>query len=79
MRGYRTEDDSKNYREMHEAYNALGGNSFIDNDVSRWFDDLPLKPNDYYIQKAKKKSAESKSTVKKAQPNTKEGEVDEQY
>ena len=79
LRGYRTEDDSKNYREMHEVYSALGGNSFIDNDVSRWFDDLPLKPNDYYIQKAKKKSAESKSTIKKAQPNTKEGEVDEQY
>lgn len=78
-KGYRTEDDSKNYREMHEVYAALGGNSFIDSDVSRWFDELPLKPNDYHIQKAKKKSAGSKSTTKKAQPNKKEGEVDEQH
>ena len=46
-KGYRTEDDSKNYREMHEAYNASGGNSFIDSDVSRWFDELPLRPNEY--------------------------------
>lgn len=46
-KGYKTEDDSKNYREMHEAYNALGGNSFIDSDVSRWFDALTMKPNDY--------------------------------
>ena len=46
-KGYRTEDDSKNYREMHEAYRAIGGNSFIDSDVSRWFDQLPLHPNDY--------------------------------
>lgn len=46
-KGFRTEDDSKNYREMHEAYKAVGGNSFIDGDVSRCFENLPLRPNDY--------------------------------
>ena len=54
-KGYRTEDDSKNYREMHEAYNAVGGNSFIDSDVSQWFDHIPLKPNDYPAAAAKEK------------------------
>lgn len=59
-KGYRTEDDSKNYREMHEAYNAIGGNSFIDSDVSRWFDNLPLKPNDYAYKKARKTAKNKK-------------------
>ena len=53
-KGYRTEDDSKNYREMHEAYNAVGGNSFIDSDVSEWFDHIPLRPNDYSAAVQKK-------------------------
>lgn len=76
-KGYRTEDDSKNYREMHEVYRALGGNSFIDSDISRWFSELPLQSNDYDFQKAEKKSAGSKSAVKRAQPNNEEGEADE--
>ena len=61
-KGYRTEDDSKNYREMHEAYNSIGGNSFIDSDVSRWFDELPLRPNDNPQQPAPapRKRAQSK-------------------
>lgn len=59
---YRTEDDSKNYREMHEAYNKAGGNSFIDSDVSRWFDELPLKPNNY--KPKAKKSAKGKKPEK---------------
>lgn len=60
-KGYRTEDDSKNYREMHEAYNKAGGNSFIDSDVSRWFDEISLKPNDY-----KPPVKKNRKTVKKA-------------
>ena len=62
-KGYRTVDDSKNYREMHEAYNAIGGNSFIDSDISRWFEDLPLKPNDYIPPQ--KKIRTTKTTTKK--------------
>ena len=62
-KGYRTEDDSKNYREMHEAYNEIGGNSFIDSDVSVWFDKIPLKPNDYELISAKK--TRSKRKVRK--------------
>lgn len=58
-KGYRTEDDSKNYREMHEAYNKAGGNSFIDSDVSRWFDDIPLKPNEYGLKKMAQKHKKS--------------------
>lgn len=60
-KGFRTEDDSKNYREMHEAYNAVGGNSFIDSDVSRCFDNLPLRPNDYQGISTDKKKADSSS------------------
>ena len=62
-KGYRTVDDSKNYREMHEAYNAIGGNSFIDSDISRWFEDLPLTPNDYIPPQ--KKIRTTKTTTKK--------------
>ena len=58
-KGYRTEDDSKNYREMHDAYHAIGGNSFIDNDVSQWFNDLPLKPNDFQPSKTSKSTKQS--------------------
>lgn len=61
-KGYRTEDDSKNYREMHEAYREIGGNSFIDTDISRWFGDLPLKPNDYQV---KNKGAGTKKQTNK--------------
>lgn len=53
-KGYRTEDDSKNYREMHVAYNKAGGNSFIDSDVSGWFERIPLKPNGYTPKNKKK-------------------------
>lgn len=60
-KGYRTEDDSKNYREMHEAYNEIGGNSFIDSDVSKWFDKLPLRPNDYEPTTVKKTRSKKKS------------------
>lgn len=52
FKGFRTEDDSKNYREMHDAYNKAGGNSFIDSDVSEWFNNIPLKPNDYKPKKS---------------------------
>ena len=54
-KGYRTEDDSKNYREMHVAYNKAGGNSFIDSDVSDWFEHIPLKPNGYRPKAKKEK------------------------
>ena len=64
-KGYRTEDDSKNYREMHEAYHEIGGNSFIDSDVSEWFNNLPLKPNDYQGTKAKKTTTAKKQPGKK--------------
>ena len=63
-KGYRTEDDSKNYREMHDAYNSLGGNSFIDSDVSRWFEQLPLKPNDYHLTKKQRAPRAKKTTDK---------------
>ena len=63
-KGFRTEDDSKNYREMHEAYNAIGGNSFIDSDVSNWFNALPLKPNDYE-NKPNKTTKSKKQKLKK--------------
>lgn len=55
QKGYRTEDDSKNYREMHEAYNKAGGNSFIDSDVSHWFEQIPLMTNDYGVKEMAKK------------------------
>lgn len=60
-KGFRTEDDSKNYREMHEAYNKAGGNSFIDSDVSRWFDELDLKPNEYKPPVKKRKTTKKKA------------------
>lgn len=60
-KGYRTEDDSKNYFEMHSAYNAVGGNSFIDTEVTKWFEEIPLKPNGYVKPKTKKKGGGSKS------------------
>ena len=64
-KGYRTEDDSKNYREMHEAYNKAGGNSFIDSDVSKWFEALPLKPNNYQPTAKKKSGKSTKKEEKK--------------
>lgn len=36
-KGYRTEDDTKNFTEMKNAYHKLGGNSFIDKDISPMF------------------------------------------
>lgn len=37
---YRTEDDTKNFMDMHDAYHKLGGNSFIDKDVAPAFYEL---------------------------------------
>lgn len=56
-KGYRTPDDSKNYREMHRVYNELGGNSFIDSDVSRWFDALALETEDEHLARMSKMDA----------------------
>ncbi len=42
-KGYRTRDDSENFRHMYEAYHGINGNSFIDKDISIWFYELPLK------------------------------------
>lgn len=42
-KGYRTSDDSENFRHMYEAYHGINGNSFIDKDISIWFYELPLK------------------------------------
>ena len=40
-KGYRTGDDSENFRKMYEAYHDLHGNSFIDADVYKWFQEIP--------------------------------------
>lgn len=42
-KGYRTQDDSENFRHMYDAYHGIQGNSFIDKDISGWFYELPLK------------------------------------
>ena len=42
-KGYRTSDDSENFRHMYEAYHGIKGNSFIDKDIAVWFYELPLK------------------------------------
>lgn len=42
-KGYRTKDDSENFWDMYNAYHQLGGNSFIDKDVTGWFRELPSK------------------------------------
>lgn len=42
-KGYRTKNDSENFRDMYAAYHDLGGNSFIENDVLRWFEEIPSK------------------------------------
>lgn len=41
-KGFRTSDDSENFRDMHSAYHALGGNSFIDSDVVPAFEAILL-------------------------------------
>lgn len=42
-KGYRTRYDTENFRAMYEAYTKLGGNSFIQHDVAKWFDEIPSK------------------------------------
>ena len=54
-KGYKTQDDAENFRDMYNAYHALGGNSFIDNDVVPSFDKLPLGFVEKENKKAKKK------------------------
>lgn len=51
IRGYRTQDDSENFREMYQAYKNLGGNSFIDEDIVPSFEKIVLKPNNYKKEK----------------------------
>ena len=62
-KGYRTEDDSKNYFEMHNAYNAVGGNSFIDSEVSEWFEQIPLKYS-YIEEKEDKPKTKTGTTAR---------------
>lgn len=40
-KGFRTQDDSENFTNMYSAYAKLGGNSFIQKDISKWFYELP--------------------------------------
>ena len=47
LKGYRTQDDSENFREMYQAYKNLGGNSFIDEDIVPSFEKIALRPNGF--------------------------------
>lgn len=42
-RGYKTRYDAENFCDMYHAYTKLGGNSFIQNEVSKWFEEVPNK------------------------------------
>lgn len=42
-KGFKTRYDAENFRDMYVAYTKLGGNSFIQNDVKTWFEELPAK------------------------------------
>lgn len=54
-KGYRTQDDSENFREMYQAYKNLGGNSFIDEDIVPSFEKIALKPNNFKKEKKETK------------------------
>lgn len=57
-KGFKTQDEAENFNDMYNAYHALGGNSFIDSDITPAFKKLPLKPNGY--KKTRQKLNEGK-------------------
>ena len=42
-KGFRSKNDSENFWDLYRPYHKLGGNSFIDSDVIKWFEELPSK------------------------------------
>ena len=57
-KGYRTEDDTKNFTAMQSAYHSLGGNSFIDKDISPMF--YAIKVYNVELEVERKKLLENK-------------------
>ena len=59
-KGYKTKNDAENFRDLCEAYEELGGNSFIKHDIIPAFDKLKLSETNIKKTTTKKCLNESK-------------------
>ena len=52
-KGFRTRYESESFRKMYNTYTKMHGNTFIQDDIYHWFEEIPSKENSKYDIKEK--------------------------